>query len=491
MSRLDLTSQIVDWARKQPDKAAIISDDTALSYGELVGRMLETAARLAALGVGKGDRVGVAMSAKRPFTEAVLGAMAIAAVPVPIFGAEDEIAAIATDAETLVVLADGNMCDKLRAAHPAVQCYAIEALPEAPGLAAPVALSPSDVGMMIYTSGTTSGVRRGVMIPNHVLVATAGYMIDRMGLTDEVIELVIPPLHHAFGLGRVRAVLQAGGTVVLQNGQFSPAAACVALEDYNCNSLASVSSGIVFLVDRFERFFAPLGPQIRWVEIGSLPLAPVQKENALRLMPNARIFMNYGMTEAMRTTFLEFNAEPAKLESVGRAASGNEVKVFDDNGGEVAPDTAGQIFVRGVNMAAGYWRQNDVWNSRIRDGYFDTGDTGYLDSDGYLFFNGRRDDMINVGGEKVSPVEVEDALRGRLPVDTFAVAGIEDPKNIVGQVPALFVEGSALPSNDDVRTWLRGTLAEHKIPEEIFSLESLPRTSTGKVIRSKLNRPSD
>lgn len=489
MTTADLTHQLAALARTQPEKTAVIANDVAITYGALFERMLDVGARLAAAGVGPADRVGVAMKAKQPFVDTILGAMAIGAVPVPMAGAADEIAAIAADSDATAVLVDEDFCAALRADHSSTVWHTIDDLPAASPATAPVFLSPDETGMMIYTSGTTSGVRRGVMLPNRVLVATAGYMIERMGLTGEVVELVIPPLHHAFGLGRVRAVLQVGGTVVLQDGQFSPAAACVALEDHACNAMASVSSGIVLLVDRFERFFTPLGPQIRWLEIGSLPLAPLQKEKALRLMPNARIFMNYGMTEAMRTTFLEFNAEGGKLESVGRPAPGNVVKIVGDDGTEVSPDAPGRILVRGVNLADGYWRQEDAWRSRLRDGFFDSGDIGYVDADGYLYFTGRHDDMINVGGEKVSPVEVEDALRSRLPAETFAVAGIEDPKNIVGQVPALFVEGSEAPGLDDIRTWLRGALAEHKIPEKVILLDSLPRTSTGKVIRARLRDP--
>lgn len=480
-----LPETVASFAAQHPQKTALIINDRPLSYQGLVENVEALAARLAMAGVHAGDRVIVGLDRKQDYVEALLASLALGAVPVPVLGSADEVSTIAADSEAKLILIDQGLQEAVRAAgSDNAAIVDVAGLPTGGAPIPPRKADPDDLAMLVYTSGTTSGVRRGVMLSHQALASVVAYLNDAMALESDVIELVVAPLHHSFGLGRLRAVLSVGGTAVLQDGAFNAAAICVALEDHNCNALSSVSTGFSILADRFQRFFKPVAGQLRWAELGSLPLSLEHKRMLRELAPEARIFMHYGLTEASRSTLLDF-AHTNKLDSVGRAASGNEIVIVDPQNRPLPAGETGRILVKGGNQALGYWQRSESWAKKLVSGFVDTGDLGWLDQDGYLYFVGRQDDVINVGGEKVAPVEIEDALRPLLPGVDFAVAGVRDPKGVLGQVPALFVEGAATPSLDQVRGVLTN-LAPFKVPHYVEAVDSLPKTGSGKVIRSQL-----
>ena len=179
----------------------------------------------------------------------------------------------------------------------------------------------------------------------------------------------------------------------------------------------------------------------------------------------------------MRSTFLDLRAAPEdKLGSVGRAVPGARLRILDD----------GEIAVTGLHLAPGYWRRPEEWNARCFDGWLRTGDVGELDDDGYLYFHSRKDDLINVGGEKVSPVAVEEVLRGLLPGRAYCVFGVPDPGGVLGEVAALCIEGEREHDARSVRTYLAGRVAESAVPKIVIHRDALPRTPNGKVLRRAL-----
>jgi long-chain acyl-CoA synthetase len=482
-----LPIQVAGWARHNPGKLAIIGDRGDLTYAELGKHMSGIAGGLLVNAVKPGDRVVIAVSHKPDFVGCTLAAMAVGAYAVPTARYEEDLEAVIRNVEPRVIIADSGQCDHLQAVFPACTCVTVDeiSLDSRTPLYDP---DPEQIALFIHTSGTTSGLRRGTMLSHRSLCGTASYMNNQMGVDGDIRELIIPPLQHGFGMGRCRAVLHAGGTMVLQDGIFSPASALTALDVHKCNAFSSASSGVALLLENYSEDLAEIGDRIRWLEMGTLPLDRQYMTRLLSIMPNARIFFTYGMTEAIRSTILEINHDKGKLDTVGRSVQGTEVRIVDDDGKPVNAGTNGKIHVRGVNMASGYWNAPEAWQEKLCQGWVDSGDLGYLDEDGYLHFIGRQDDMINVGGLKVSPVEIEEALKPLLKSIPFAVARVPDPDRIQGYVPALFIEGDSGPDIETVRNSLRDHLAEFKIPRMILHIEELPRTTaTRKVRRSELS----
>lgn len=451
--------------------------------------MAGLAAALVAAGVHEGDRLGVETNGAIDHVVGLLGAMTIGAIPVPLpADAPMTYAEIVADADPALILAAGGpaMADSVQTDVPSI---AIRDAPPSPVLGA---LSrrpaPTDMAMMYYTSGTSSGVRKGVMQSYLALLTTVRYITAVMQLTGEVREFVASPIDNAFWFGRVRVVLQNGGCAVLNRGSLNPLGVLAALAAHSCNSLSGDTPVFAMLLRHMERRLADLGPQLRWAKVASQPMALADKRKLSELLPNARIVMSYGLTEAMRCCMLAFEDHPDKLESVGRPCDTVELRVVDADGNALAPDTQGEIQVRGDNLASGYWRKDDLWRERMASGWLGTGDLGTIDADGFVTIGGRKDDAVNVGGRTVAPAEVEHALQPRISRSDFLVSARTDPGGLLGDILCLCVEGGWREplSWKEFRVHLFETVPPSLVPTEAFVIPELPRTENGKVQRTQV-----
>ncbi|MEO5374676.1 MAG: acyl--CoA ligase [Alphaproteobacteria bacterium] len=479
---LSLPEAIAHWAVLQPDALAIITTTGRLTYRELSARVVSLAGSLSANGVEAGDSVVVTPSGRMDMLAAVAAAMSIGAVPVPMSGVDHEVVAVARDCEAALVVADAGRCGRL-----ADVIRDDSTRPDGWSGEDGVMVRPDEApGMLIYTSGTTAGWRRGVMVSRAALTASVRALSDLFDMGPATREMVLAPLHHSFGLTRCRAVLHAGGTLVVQEGAFAPASACMAMETFGCTVLSAQPSVLATLVQQYGPILASRGRSLRRIVTGTMPLASAHRERLLDLMPHVQVTMVYGLSEATHFSILNMRAEPGRLESVGRPIAGNDVLIAGRDGTPVPGGWVGHILIRTPVLASGYWRRESAWQERLRDGWFDTGDIGRLDRDGYLYVIGRDDDLINVGGEKIAPAEIEDQLAPLLKGAACAVCGVLDPDGIQGWIPVLFVEGHSAPSAREVADHLRDRVAEFKIPAVVRAIPLLPRTSSGKVIRRSL-----
>ena len=182
-------------------------------------------------------------------------------------------------------------------------------------------------------------------------------------------------------------------------------------------------------------------------------------------------------------TVVEPEQATAKLGSIGRAVPGVEIKIVDEEGKEVPVGDAGEIITRGPHIMKGYFRNQAATTARIHDGWLYTGDIGKCDDDGYYYHLGRRDDMIITGGLNVYPAEIENMIYGFAAVQEAIVFGIPDEKRGQALGAAVVPRAGQTISERELMTYLRGNLANFKVPQKIVIRDSLPRTSSGKVIR--------
>jgi long-chain acyl-CoA synthetase len=477
-------------AARRPDKAALISGERRVTYGEIGAFAGAVASILRSRGLAAGDRVAIKAGNKIDFLRGVIGAMASGAVAAPIdeAGAAGQ-AALIDHLEPRFVLHDGSLSVDPGAF---ADCTFL-VFDDIDALASQVPSSPTrvtdseSIALILHTSGTEGG-RKGVMLSHANLSASTQAINQFMGVTADIVEVVTAPVDHAFGFGRCRCVLAAGGTVIADEGLFNPLRVLASLRRHEANALSSVSTGIAMLVGHMADALAECAAHVRWMEIGSLPLGQAAVDWLCATFPEARIAFNYGMTEGMRSTLVDLVGETAGRDSVGRAAPGCAVRVCGENGETLAPGTAGTIEVSGPHIAVGYWRDASAWAARIEDGWFRSDDIGTLDAAGYLRFIGRRDDLINCGGEKLSPTDIELSIQPHLTAIPFCVLGICDPAGLYGEVPALCVEGD-WPAEVDWQT-LRTSLAEVLpgafVPRVAAAVPTFPRTGNGKVRRRDL-----
>jgi long-chain acyl-CoA synthetase len=341
------------------------------------------------------------------------------------------------------------------------------------------------VSLVLSTTGTT-GARKLVSLTQRNLLAAARNINERMQIGSTAREVCPLPLHRSFGLGRARCLSLAGGTLIVAPPRGDRVLAL--LRQHRATGLSAVPAFFRMLIQTFGPRLARYFDTLEYVEIGSAPMELADKLFLLDAAAHARIYMHYGLTEASRSAFIEFRAERAKLESLGRPAPHVALRVAAEDGTPCRAGEPGEILVGGEHVASGYWGDPELTATCLRDGWLHTGDCGSLDADGYFHFIGRLDDVMNVGGVKVAPEKIERVARS-IPgvLDCAAVAGC-DPRGIYGQVPFLYVVGDRRASlcARAVKTYCAEQLLPEEVPHEVRFIDEIPRTDTGKIQRGRL-----
>jgi long-chain acyl-CoA synthetase len=490
-------AQHVETSRQARGSATALSFEGACwSFEELDRRASQTAHVLRRLGVVPGDRVALYLPNSPEWVVAYLAALKLGAIAVSLSAAlrTDEVRALLADAEPRILVATPDLAALVpRADLPGVQhCLLAEAPPAEPAAldrlrpAAPAtlpaaAMAPDAPAAIVYTSGTT-GQPKGALLSHRNVVLNARAKVRYLGIRPDDRLLLFLPLHHCFGQNAVlNAALQAGATVVLQR-RFDLDAVLAATRAGQVTMLFGVPASYALLLDRATpadlrgvRYCfsaaAPLPPDVeqRWQETFGLP-----------------IHQGYGLTET--SPFASYNhLLRHKPGSVGTPIEGVEMKVVAlDSGAELPPGEPGEILVRGHNVMLGYWRQPAETARAIHDGWFHTGDVGFRDDQGYFFLHDRIKDMVNVGGLKVYPAEVDAVLCAHPGVADAATYGAADP--LLGeQLRAVVVpRPGATLAPEEVLRFCQTRLAAYKVPAAIDLRETLPRSPTGKILRRVL-----
>lgn len=327
-----------------------------------------------------------------------------------------------------------------------------------------------------YTSGT-EGLPKGILLTYRNLGYTTERIIEQMQLTGEVREYVGVPATFSFGMARFRAVSAVGGKSYMPPRGFDPLELSRMLAAGEINSLSAVPTLLrILLAD--PKIIGAAGAKLRWMEIGSQHMTADEKRRIREMFPNARIVQHYGLTEASRSTFLQISGASDKmLDSVGRAVGEGEVQLSAD----------GRIRLRGPQVARSRIDAEGPHVLKDTDGWLQTNDLGHI-HDGYLFFDGRADDLINCGGQKVVPDQLEERIRSRLPAgQQIAVAKVPDLQRGDGVLVAVVGEGA---STGKVKDAAAAALLEMGISAgsalHVMALDALPVTGTGKVQRKVL-----
>ena len=281
-------------AAEKPEKPMFIGASGAVNYDQFLKRSALLKVHLDSLGIGAGDRVAVRIADKMEFSTVLFGLLDCGIVAVPLD------TAVASAQQWLI--ADSG-CRLFIGDEESESGDGFEILISSQigaGLTASeewVGAHADDIGLMLYTSGT-EGVRKGVQLSHRNIVSVAEWVNDYMKVDDSIREFVTSPIDHAFGFGRCRTVLAAGGTVVLENGAFNPLAFFAILEAQGCNACSGVSTTFGILADRFGDRLAAVNGRLRWLKMGSIGLNVDSKKRLASALPDTAIFQNYGLTEA-------------------------------------------------------------------------------------------------------------------------------------------------------------------------------------------------
>ncbi|MFG2730489.1 long-chain fatty acid--CoA ligase [Streptomyces canus] len=482
-------------ARKTPHRTALIHGDTTFTYAELHTRVTRLAHALRARGIRRGDRVAYLGPNHPSYLETLFAAGSLGAVFVPLntrlAGPEIGYQLSDSGARALVY---GPSHAGLVAGLPGstdVRTY-VEVGAEYEQLLAESAAEPidepvtaDDTCIIMYTSGTT-GRPKGAMLTHGNLTWNAiNVLVDTDLISDER-ALVSAPLFHTAGLNMLTLpVLLKGGTCVLVEA-FEPNATFDLIEQHRITFMFGVPT-MFEQVARHPRWADADLSSLRILTCGgspvSTPLITAYQERGLTFL------QGYGMTEASPgTLFLDAEHAISKAGSAGVPHFFSDVRVVRPDLAPVGVGETGEVVLRGPHVMPGYWGLPEETAASFADGWFRSGDAARVDEDGYVFIVDRIKDMIISGGENIYPAEIEDLLLGHPDIAECAVIGVPDDK--WGEVPRAVVvprEG-ATPDPDEVLASLAGRLAKYKIPKSVVLADGLPRTASGKLLKSRVRK---
>jgi len=476
-----LLQAIFNHAEQTPDKIALISSNgNEVCYAELSRKILEVASYLQNdLGLNQGDYILLAAQKEVEFVYLYFAAHLIGVVNVVI---DPTSTAIDFVVETI---SPKRIFGLKREDAISFEDICFSKM----HLNAPL-LSEGDIADVMFTTGTTSNPK-GVCLSHYNIASSALNINGFIGNTVEDIEVLGLPLSHSFGLGRLRCTLLSGATLILLGNFANLKIFFDTIERYRVTGF-----GMVPAVWRYIKMFSgtrigKYSGQIRYIEIGSAPMAIENKKLLIELFPNTRICMHYGLTEASRAFFMEFHENKDNLETIGRPASKDvQAIIMGESGKQAKIGEDGEICVKGNMVMSRYLLPEDN-TTAFWGPYFRTGDYGYEDENGLFYMVGRKKELINVGGEKVSPVRIESAIMS-LGIEDCAVIAVNDTKGLLGEVPkAYMVRGNSNLTIEQIKEKIRPLLVPYQRPREYEWVESIPKTSSGKVQRLLLKKQND
>ena len=342
----------------------------------------------------------------------------------------------------------------------------------------------NEVSSVIFTSGTT-GTPKGVKLKHENIIFVTKNIIKIIGVRSDDVEINPLQLSHSFGLGCLHTTIAQGATSIIFRNSINLKEIIDAVTINKATGFVGVPATFQKILLNYKQEFKEAGKNFHYLLTNSAPMPKDDIQEIIKLFPLTNFFTYYGLTEASRTTFLLFNNNITKIESVGKPAPNVEIKIITNNGDTSNEHAIGEVLIKGPNVIDEYWA-GTAEASKIKDGWLATGDLGFLDSDGYLYLKGRKDDIINVAGEKVSPIEIELVIKQLDKIQDVGVIGV--PDKTFGEIPVAFIVTEFNLETNEILSHCIKTLERYKIPQNFIFVDSIPKNESGKIERNVLRK---
>ena len=485
-------------AKADPDRLCVVDETRTWTYGEVAKAARQTAAGLVKKGLQKGDRVLVKCMQDAPYLITDFACVMSGMVFVPLEKEASLDRALDIEGETEASLyvgeeisglscpqvsfkelcgmacADGKTGENAAEENPFASCMAY-------------CEDPDETAQILYTTGTT-GKSKGIEITHANNIALAENVSEGTQMKQGNVEFIPLPISHSHGLRCCYANFLKGGTVVLTDGMRGVKAIYDLIRNYNVNAMDISPTAANVMLRLFKKVTGELNERLDYIQIGTAALPEHLKEALCAAFPDVRLYNFYGSTESGRSCVLNFNSSEDRKFCVGRPTKNARFIVTDDARVpfESSPERTGLLACAGAMNMKRYWKQPELTQSIMKDGYIFTNDEAYIDGNGYVYVLGRKDDVINYMGIKIAPEEIEEVAAAHPGVEDCACVPKAD--KTAGQVPLLFVKAKD-PAGFDRKAftdYLSSRIDSNKLPRQIELIDEIPRTANGKLQRKKL-----
>ena len=488
-------------AQRHPDAICLVSGDQSLTWREVDRAVDAFAAGLVQRGLHAGDRIAMLLGNSVEFVIAYYGAARAGLVSVPLNPAY-------TSAEVAVLLADSGA--RMLIVQTATQQVGEESSAALPGcevivvgdhewtgilsagegaVLAEAAAAPEALALLLFTAGT-SGRPKGAMLTHGALRANIEALLsltEPPAVVDDDVVLIVLPMFHVYGLNTALGLAVAAGATIVLSDRFDPVESLALIAGRRVTTIAGAPA-------MYQAWCTVAGAEgapdlrqamgtVRMLSSGGAPL-PVRVFELFAELTGLRVYEGYGMTETAPVVSTTLVSGAPKAGSVGRPLPGIDVRLVDEDGGEVDEGDPGEVWVRGPSVFRGYWPEGA--GGPDADGWFHSGDVAYMDDDGDLHLVDRRREVILVNGFNVYPREIELAIDDLHGVAEVAVVGVPDDATGEAVTALVVARSGATITPEQVAEHCAGRLARFKCPTVIRVVEALPHSATGKVAKGRL-----
>jgi acyl-CoA synthetase (AMP-forming)/AMP-acid ligase II len=501
-------------AENFPSKTAIIAKSKEYSFSELSDSAQKLANYLVHSGIRKGDRVAIYMNNSWQCVVSIYG-VTLAGAAFLVINPQtkaDKLSYILNDSGAKTLISENGLKHELTLAladsetiqeviitglnqekniQPGIKSSSFEEVQTDPGSRAIMPnIIPNDLAALIYTSGST-GFPKGVMMTHQSMVFTSWSLIEYLRLTEDDRMILLSPLAFDYGLYQLLMAVTIGGSLIAEQSFIFQSTIYKQIEKYKPTVFPGVPTIYAMLTAANKKSDLAFDC-IKKVTNTAAALPAEFIPDLKKIFPNALIFKMYGLTECKRVCYLEPELVDIKPASVGKAIPGTEVFLLSPEGEPVPPNERGILHIRGPHVMLGYWHKDDLSKEMLKPGSLPgervlcSNDWFTMDEEGFLYFQGRNDDIIKTRGEKVSPVEIENVIYKIIGVKEVAVIGI--PDDIMGESIVAFV--TTYPDAGlvemDIQKECASKLENFMVPQKIIFLDEMPKSTNGKIDKKTL-----
>ncbi len=496
-------------AAAYPNKIALVHENVRATYAQINTQANQLARWLIDRGSNPGDRIVLLMDNCQEYVVSYYGALKAGAVVAPLSNdikpdnlryllAELDSKLILSSAKFEKVLQETDLSSlgtgalvlkspNLKWASRPFSVYSWDEFIGTAESANPnLAISESALGSIIFTSGST-GKPKGVMLSHGNLVANVQSICQYLHLTEKDIQMVVLPFFYVMGKSLLNTHFAVGGTVVINNRFAFPTSVVKQMVEERVTGFSGVPSSFAYLLHHSPLVsYRERLDSLRYCSQAGGHMCKQIKEELRRALPqHTKIYLMYGATEAgARLSYLEPDRFDDKKESIGKAIPGVTLRVIDEQGRAVGVGQVGELVASGDNIMQGYWKDPSATAKALRGGWYHTGDQARQDDEGFFYIVGRKDDLLKVGGHRISPIEIEEILMESGLFVEATVFGV--PDELLGnRLVGFAVPKKANSEEGSVLSYCLEKLPKYKVPSEIKFVNPLPKNINGKIDRVK------